>query len=315
MKILINSDFLFSTSLIKDKLPRQISEFLLACKNRGHEIVMPLTTLLEFNRKQNEFVNKEIATLNDAGKKLTEYGINVEKYHSSDLVKPPDLIQLIKDVGVSCNLERPTNNDYENAHRKACLRESPHPPDTKSDEMRDLVIWEISLRIAKENNGAILLSRDEVHTHHRGDKEASEYGLIRCNSIERAYESLSIETASAKIIRILISKVWKEIIESSLPILDGGQVVSITNPIFHDTDRGSSIVTCNVHFQTGDGKVMASFISMEYVNDCPFVLEFRDIKINETASIKDVILNFEGPVISDVELNERMNNLRELLKG
>jgi len=315
MKILFNSDLLFSTSLIKDKLPRQVSEFLLACRNKGHKIVIPLTTLFEFNKKQSEFVNKEIATLNSAGNKLTEYGINVEKYQSSDLVKLPDLIQIIKDVGVSCDLEEPTKNDYENAHRKACLRESPHPPDTKSDEMRDLVIWEISLRIAKENNGAILMSRDEVHTHHRGDKEASEYGLIRCNSIERAYESLSIETASAKKIKELIGKVWKEIIESSLPVVDGGQVVSVKNPIFHDTDQGSSIVTCNIHFHTGDDKEIASFLSMEYVNDYPFVLEFRDIKIDETASIEDVKLHFEEPVISDVDLNERMNNLRELMKG
>jgi len=281
----------------------------------GHEIVIPLTTLFEFKKKQSEFVNMEIATLNSAGNKLTEYGINVEKYQSSDLVKLPDLIQLIKDVGLSCDLEEPTKNDYENAHRKACLRESPHPPDTKSDEMRDLVIWEISLRIAKENNGAILMSRDEVHTHHRGDKEASEYGLIRCNSIERAYESLIIETASAKKIKELIGKVWKEIIESSLPVVDGGRVVSIKNPIFHDTDRGSSIVTCNIHFHTGDGKKISSFLSMEYVNDYPFVLEFRDIKIDEMASIEDVKLHFEEPVISGVDLNERMNNLRELMKG
>jgi hypothetical protein len=315
MKILFNSDLLFSTSLIKDKLPRQVSEFLLACRNMGHEIVIPLTTLFEFKKKQSEFVNMEIATLNSAGNKLTEYGINVEKYQASDLVKLPDLIQLIKDVGLSCDLEEPTKNDYENAHRKACLRESPHPPDTKSDEMRDLVIWEISLRIAKENNGAILMSRDEVHTNHRGDKEASEYGLIRCNSIERAYESLIIETASAKKIKELIGKVWKEIIESSLPVVDGGRVVSIKNPIFHDTDRGSSIVTCNIHFHTGDGKEIASFLSMEYVNDYPFLLEFRDIKIDEMASIEDVKLHFEEPVISGVDLNERMNNLRELMKG
>lgn len=315
MKILFNSDLLFATFLIKDKLPREVSEFLPACRDKGHEIVIPYTTLLEFNKKQSEFVNKEIAELNSAGSKLTKYGIKVEKYQSSNLVKSPNLIQLIKDVGVSCDVEEPTKNDYDNAHRRACLRESPHPPDIKSDEMRDLVIWEISLRIAKENNGAILMSRDEVHTHHRGDKEASEYGLIRCNSIERAYESLSIETVSAKKIKELIEKVWKEIIGSNFPVVDGGQVASINNPIFHDTDGGSSIVTCNINFHTGDGKEIASLLSIEYVNDNPFVLEFTDIVINGAPSTEDVKLQFEKPGIYIVDLNKRMSALREIMKG
>ena len=91
--------------------------------------------------------------------------------------------------------------------------------------MIDLVIWEISLRIAKENNGAILMSGDEVHIHYRGDKEASKYGLIRCNSFERAYESLSIETVSAQRIKELIDKAWNEVINSKLPIVGGGHVV------------------------------------------------------------------------------------------
>lgn len=315
MKILFNSDLLFATSLIKDKLPRQVFDFLLACRDKGHEIVIPLTTLFEFNKKQKEFVNKEIAELNIARSKLTDYGINVEEFKPSDLLKPPDLIQLIKTVGVSCVLEKPTKNDYDNAHRRACLRESPHPPDTKSDEMRDLVIWEISLRVAKENSGAILMSRDEVHIHHRGDKEASEYGLIRCNSIERAYESLSIETVSAQRIKELIDKVWNKIIDSTLPIVDGGQVVSITNPIFIDTDRGSSIVTCNANFHTGDGKELSSLLSIEFADDQPFVFEFKDIKINVTSSVKDITLNFERPIISDADLIEKLNNLKELMRG
>ena len=315
MKILFNSDSLFATSLIRDKLPRQLFEFLLACRDKGHEIIIPLTTLFEFKRKQNEFVNKEIAALNSARAKLMDYGINVDNFNSSDLVKPPDLVQLINATGVSCVSEEPTKNDYENAHRRACLRESPHPPDIRSDEMRDLVIWEISLRVAKENNGAILMSRDEVHIHHRGDKEASEYGLIRCNSFERAYESLSIETVSAQRIKELIGKVWNNIIDSTLPIVEGGQIVSITNPIFIDTDRGSSIVICNANFHTGDGKELATMMRIEFADDRPFIVEFKNIKINSSSSFEDVILNYERPVISDADLNDRLNNLRELLKG
>jgi len=313
MKILFNSDLLFVNSLIRDKLPQHISFFLLECKENGHEIIIPLTTLLEFEKKQSDFANKEISDLKNAVSKLTEYGIKFDECEPSKIVKQLDLIQLIKDIGVPCSLENPTNLDYENAHRRACLKESPHPPDKKSDEMRDPVIWEISLRIAKENNGAILMSRDEVHAHHRGDKEASSYGLIRCNSIERAFESLSIETVSANEIKELIGKVWGQIIGSILPVVDGGQVVSIKNPIFQDTDQGSSKVTCNIQFDSGDGKKLAALLHMEYVNDQPFALKFRDIKIDEAVVIEDIDLNFEKPTISNVDLNERMNNLRELM--
>jgi hypothetical protein len=313
MKILFNSDLLFATSLIKDKLPRQVLDFLLECHSKGHEIVIPLTTLLEFNKKQKEFVDKEITDLANARTKLTDYGINVEEFRSSDLVKPPDLIQLIRATDISCTLEEPTKNDYDNAHRKACLRENPHPPDTKSDEMRDLVIWEISLRIAKENNGAILMSRDEVHTHHRGDKEACECELIRCNSIERAYESLSVETVSAQKIKELIAKVWNEIINSTLPISDGDQVVSIRNPIFIDTKSGTTIVNCNVNFQSGDGKKIASSLSIQFTDSQPLVLEFKDI-ISDKSSFEDFTLKFDKSVISDSDLNARLNDLKELMR-
>lgn len=315
MKILFNSDLLFATSLIKDELPRQVREFLHTCKQQCHEIVIPLTTLLEFNRKQIEFVNTEITELNRARAKLSAHGINVGMFEPNDLVKPPDLVQLINAVGISCILEEPTINDYGNAHRRACLRESPHPPDAKSDEMRDLVIWEISIRVAHENCGAILMSRDDVHVHYRGDKEASEFGLIRCNSFERAYESLSIDTISSQRIHGLISAKWSAIIDSKLPIVDGGHIVSITNPIFVDTDRGSSIVTCNVIFQTGDGKKLASLLSIEFANDLPFVFDFKDIKIDDKPSNDNVTLRFMIPVISDAELSERLSNLKELIRG
>lgn len=315
MKIVFNSDLLYATSLVKDKLPRQLHEFLTACKQNKHEIVIPLTTLLEFDKKQSEFLNKEISGLKDAEAKLTKYDINVDDFNPEDLIKSPDLLQLIKDIGITCNKEEPTIDDYQNAHRRACLRESPHPPDIKSDEMRDLVIWDISIRIAKENDGAILMSRDEVHAHHRGDKEASNNNLIRCNSFERAYETLSIETTSSQRIKSLLNKVWTNIINSAFPVIDGGQVVSIKNPIFKDTTQGSSKVSCGISFQTGDGKELSASMDMEFVNDQPFEIKFRDIKIGETTQDADFSLNFEKPSISDSDIQDRIENLQELLRG
>lgn len=214
MKIIFNSDLLYADSLIRERLHPHLRDFLISCKDSDHEIVIPFTTLLEFNNKQNEFVEKEIKELDNAVAKLDCYGIKLSGLNTSDLVKSPNLIQLISAHEVKCTVEKPTKEDYDNAHHRACFRKSPAIPDAKSDEMRDLIIWEISVRIAKTNNGAILMSRDKIHTDSRGDKEASKNRLLRCNSIERGYESLSIETVSAKVIKKLLDKGWDDILKS-----------------------------------------------------------------------------------------------------
>jgi hypothetical protein len=76
----------------------------------------------------------------------------------------------LRATGVQLEVENPKLEDYRNAERRACLHLSPQPPETKSDEMRDLVIWEVALRVAKRDGKAILVSRDHVHSDERGDK-------------------------------------------------------------------------------------------------------------------------------------------------
>lgn len=319
MKVIFNSDLLYATQLIQNELPKKLIEFLNECKKYNHHILIPQTTLFEFNNKQKGFLEKEIIEIQNAINKLSRYDNTNTYQEPSSLVKAPDLLKLIQALGIECTLEYPSMNDYENAHRKACLREKPHPPEIKSDEMRDLVIWEISLRIAKNNNGAILMSRDVVHTHHRGDEEAKEHHLIRCNSFERGYESLSIETFSAKKIKNLINNILDRIIQSELPIVSGGHVISIKNPIFIDTNEGSSVVTYEVQFETGDGRQMTSSSKMEYVDSLPFLLEFKDIvvingkdKSNKLANFK---LELERPELSADNFTTQVKNLKELIKG
>ena len=56
-------------------------------------------------------------------------------------------------------------------------------------------------------------------------------------------------------------------------------------------------------------------MSIEFSENSPFVVEFKDIKINSASLFEDVTLNLKTPVISDVDLNERLNNLKELMRG
>jgi hypothetical protein len=89
----------------------------------------------------------------------------------------------LRATGVQLEVENPKLEDYRNAERRACLHLSPQPPETKSDEMRDLVIWKVALRVAKRDGKAILVSRDHVHSDERGEA-AEACGLLRVQSLD-----------------------------------------------------------------------------------------------------------------------------------
>ena len=313
MKIIFNSDLLFATYLVANRLPTAIFEFLQTCGQEGHEICIPETTLLEFNRKQAEFVAQEIRDLNRARNLLDKYGVRFDPFDSSALITNPDLCALIQYAGVNCTIVQPSLDDFRTAHRKACSREAPHPPDIKSDEMRDLVIWEIALRIASAENCAILMSRDELHTHHRGDLEASDCGLIRCESFERAYESLSIETESGRIIRQLIASVLGDLIAGDdLPLHDGAQLISIKRPVFFDTEIGTTIVSAESTFTTGIGTGLTATIMIEFAGTSVFSIKFEDAKEDDN-DIESFSRKISERDISTTEIVERKRDLSELI--
>ena len=73
--------------------------------------------------------------------------------------------------------------------------------------MRDLVIWMVALRVARRDGGAILVSRDEVHTEERGDEEARSAGLLRARSWDEALEQLGRESPAGALARQLLEAV------------------------------------------------------------------------------------------------------------
>lgn len=318
MKIIFDTNQLYADNVIKNKLPNRVSGFLEICKKNGHEIIIPHTTLLEFDRKQNEIVSKERKEIELAAKKLTEYKISVGSFSVDKLIKPPSLISLIKNCGLNCKVEMPTKRDFVNAHRKACLREDPHSSDTKSksDEMRDLVIWEISLRLARENDGAILISKDTLLIHHRGDMEAAKFGLIRCEDFERAKEALNLETVSGRIIGKIVKKVWDQIISSNkLPLAAGAHLVCLKEPRFKNAKDSVISVNAGITVKTGYGKSLRACLRMDYVNDTPFLVEFSQIQLDDEPLPDTIRFEYEMPLIPKVDFDERLSSLRESIGG
>ena len=315
MKLIFNSDILFANSLISDCLPNKLSEFFSKCieHTQEHEVIIPLTTLLEFDRKQKEFADKERKNLENAKEQFSKYDIKHNDFDPNEKIKEPDLITLIKEMGMPCSVEEPTILDYQSAHEKACSKILPCPPNQKSDEMRDLVIWEIADRIAKEEKGAILLSRDEVHTHHRGDEIAVRSNLIRCNSFERAYEALSIETASAKKIKSLIERIQKELIESKLPVHDNYQIISIEKVKFVNIENGTTKATCNIILSSGKGEKISANMSIHFFNKDPFYIHFSKIIIDKNNN-EDIIIEFEKKDILDIKYHSQVKKLKRIIK-
>ena len=218
MDVLINSDILYSGRLVTDTLTLRVRELIDACRDLGHRLVLPETAKLEWDRQQADHVQKARSALGNAYKTLEHHGVEFADCRPDDIIVPPDLIKLIEASGVDVRIEAPTLDDLVDAHNRACLHLPPQPPDAESDEMRDLVIWAIAIRVARTSGGALLVSADKVHTHDRGNEEASSAGLTRAKSTEDALEILHVGTPSGRLFSSLLAPAWDGLRAAGLPV-------------------------------------------------------------------------------------------------
>jgi hypothetical protein len=274
MQVVLNSDVIFSKALRRSGLPAHVQRFLEKCAIAQHHIVIPETTKLEFEKAQELAREKEVLKLQEAITTLAMCNIQLPEIDVESqfpLLLIEDLLGRIDNLNFT--IEAATLEDYRVALRKASKRQNPHPPSSDMDEMRDLVIWQTALRVAASHHGAILVSRDEVHIHHRGDVEANEHGLLRARDFETAEEILNLETASAAVIRGLLTSQWQAIIGSGLPIVHGAAIVAIKNVEFVDTEIGTTFGSCEVSLSSGDGNVIRCTARLEFLDQTLHRLE------------------------------------------
>lgn len=232
MWVLLNSDLLHTTYLIRDRLPGSIAQLCKACAEHGIPILLPETALLEFRRNQEKLAKAEQKSIESAFKRLERYSVKVDRRDPRELVPRPDIIAMMSELGVKVEVIVPTLDDYNEAHRRACLHNPPQRPDAKSDEMRDLIIWNIAIRVARDAGGALLLSRDDVHTHSRGDAEASAAGLLREDSIEKGLEVLEIESPTGSLARKILEPIWPDLVAGGLPLPAQVSLKSVSEGVF-----------------------------------------------------------------------------------
>lgn len=218
MRVILNSDILHTAKPAVSGLPGHLDAFCRQAAAVGAILVLPRTSSLEDQRHRANAA-QELATRVEAAIRLLQsVGADVPTIDVQRLTAPGDLLTALKATGIQVESEDPTLEDYRNAEERACLHLSPHPPDKKSDEMRDLIIWEVALRFARKDGKAMILSRDEVHSHARGEEEANAVGLLRAASVDDALEQLGRETPAGLLSRQILALIWSGLHEAALPL-------------------------------------------------------------------------------------------------
>jgi hypothetical protein len=164
-------------------------------------------------------------------------------------------------------MQEPTFEDLREAHKRACLHETPHPPDAKSDEMRDLVIWMIALRLASQEGGAILVSRDILHIHPRGDEEAQRVNLIRVKSVEEALEFFEVETPAGELIKKYLEPFWPKLIDFGLPLSKQMTIMAASKARFIQGIRGIASAFCILKTRTLDGNILTATTEIKSIEE------------------------------------------------
>jgi hypothetical protein len=290
-----------------------VQQFVDACRDQGHRIIIPQTTLLEFDRRQAELVSKERDELKLAYSTLDRFGIIYNLQDPDAIIVVPDLLSLITGSGADAEVIEPTLEDFQEAHLRACLHLTPQPPDTKSDEMRDLVIWMMAIRLANENNGALLISRDVVHTHERGNDEASIAGLARVLSFEEALEYLEVETPAGRLFREIMLPAWPLLADAGIPVPRNPTVLSVSNPIFVQGSQGLASASCTMKVRATGGQIMRADADVG-VSAGRQSVTLTNIKIGDRVQAKPVTVEVDIPRESRSDTEEGMSELRELLE-
>lgn len=315
MRVVCNSDVIWQGGLMS-RLQESIALLGETCSKLGHVIVIPETTLLEFERSQNDAQQNASKKLESAYRLLDRAGIDHEIKAASEVYPLPDLVGLLKATGAEVELEIPTFDDFKEAHRTACGHLAPQPPETKNDEMRDLIIWTVAIRLARQDGEAVLLSRDTVHTHSRGDEEASSVGLTRVRGVDEVLAWFGVETPAGGLFRSLLLQFRSALVNSNLGVQDPLEILGISDARFRQGRRGPEQASATVFFATNMGSLRAN---TEIVIDSARLgtVRLADITVDgKPHEPNEVELSVDLSESSgDDDYGERLDALREVLES
>src|SRR5207248_10830342 len=101
--------------LVTTALSGRLQRLFELCAARGYSVIIPETTLLEFNRHQIHELERTRSEIRSAFETLDKFNIPHAPY-DPDIVQLPDLLTLIRASGINAILEKATFDDLTEAH-------------------------------------------------------------------------------------------------------------------------------------------------------------------------------------------------------
>jgi hypothetical protein len=195
MRIILNSDVIYTKRRWAEGLPSHIEKMCRGVTIAGGVLVLPRTVLFEDQRHQVTLDNDRVLAVEHALATLKGWNVALPDVDVRKEMPRLDVVEALRATNVTVEVEEASLEEYREAERRASLHISPHSPEGNSDEMRDLIIWQVALRVAKRDGGAMIVSRDPVHVHERGSAEANLARLFRAKNFEEALEILARESS------------------------------------------------------------------------------------------------------------------------
>jgi hypothetical protein len=184
------------------------------------------------------------------------------------------------------------------------------------------VIWILSLRLAKEHNGAVLLSRDEVHTHNRGDDEANEVGLVRFNNVDQALEFLGSQSPVATRIRVILESVWEELRTQGFPITEFPATLAVLSSRFVQGDLGLAEAEARIRIKTDIHGVVEFSLRAGFCRGLVSIVTISDVSISNGSTVLQPFTikhpaHSQNPQREDEkqDYESRLSALRQVLGG
>jgi len=147
--------------------------------------------------------------------------------------------------------------------------------------MRDLVIWAIALRVAAGAHGAVLLSRDDVHSGVLGDTEAAGVHLVRVRSCEEALEFFQVKTPAGEMATAIMALVWPELVGAGLPLPVGPSVTGISGVRFVHGQNGPRSAMFSVKARSDKGGDFGAKVGVEIEDGVVSRVGLSDVRVDE----------------------------------
>jgi hypothetical protein len=327
MLVIFNSDVLYTDDFVHSDSHRWWREFGSKCCQANARVIFPRTALYEIELRQQELLKIEKDRLETSLQLLARHGVNVDSPPVDQIAKLADVPALFRSVGATVDIEEATLEDFRDAERRACLHEPPAPPrkqargakeEDQSDEMRDLVILATARRLAAAAGGAILVSRDGVHTSEAAREEAGASQLRIAVNMDEALGILGAETPAGIIANRIIEIAWPKLIEAGLPLPARFSSRPVYDISFTQGNRRMESARFRFVSETDEGarKPLSACVSVTEMDDPKFRFSVESAHVE-----KSRVCEFQVQVVVEITLpaphdnfDERIDSLRAIVR-